>query len=247
VRLNQFLARAGLGSRREADGWIRDGRVLVNGTPPRGMGASVTPGTDRVTLDGSPVALTEIVRYIAYHKPRGLLVSRKSQGGHPTIFQTLGERVRGLHAIGRLDLDSEGLLLLTNDGDLSEALLHPRSAILRRYRVWVRPEPGPEAIQRLTKGTLVAGVHVAPLRVKRESSGRGWAILVIELREGKKREVRALAKAAGLTVTRLVRTRFGSIELGTLRPGGLRPLERGEVAALRRDAFRRPPPGATLR
>jgi len=247
VRLNQFLARAGLGSRRQADGWIRDGRVLVNGAPPRGMGASVTPGADQVTLDGVSVTLTEALHYLAYHKPRGLLVSRRSQGGRQTIFQALGDRARGLHAVGRLDLDSEGLLLLTNDGELSESLLHPRSAIQRRYKVWVRPGPDATAIRRLKEGTSIEGAHVAPARVSQESSCPRSGVLVIDLEEGKKREIRALARTAGLTVTRLLRTQFGPVELGTLRPGGLRPLARAEVAALRRGVFRRPLPGATLR
>jgi len=247
VRLNQFLARAGLGSRRQADTWIRDGRVRVNGAPPEGIGVSVDPGVDRVTFDGASVTLPAEFRYLAYYKPRDVLVSRRSQGGRRTIFDTLGKRARGLHAVGRLDLDSEGLLLLTDDGALSEALLHPRTAILRRYRVWVRPGPSPEAEGILTKGTTVEGVHIAPIRVRRESSSASSGVLLIDLGEGRKREVRALARAAKLHVFRLQRVRFGPIELGALRPGATRALADHEVEALRRDAFRRPPSGATLR
>src|SRR5262249_6282224 len=154
------------------------------------------------------------------------------------IFQALGKRASGLHAVGRLDLDSEGLLLLTDDGALSEALLHPRTAILRRYRVWVRPAPNPEAARQLAQGTTVEGVHVAPLRVRQESATRDLAVLLIDLAEGRKREVRALASAAKLHVTRLQRIQFGPIDLGALRPGSVRALEDHEVAALRRDAFR---------
>jgi len=247
VRLNQFLARAGLGSRRQADTWIRNGRVHVNGGPPQGIGVSVTPGADQVTFDGAPVTLPAEFRYLAYHKPRGILVSRKSQGGHKTIFQALGKRASGLHAVGRLDLDSEGLLLLTDDGSLSEALLHPRTAILRRYRVWVRPAPDPEAIRKIAKGTVVEGVHIAPLRVTKEPSAGDSGILGIDLAEGRKREVRALTRAANLHVQRLQRIRFGPIDLGALRPGATRPLEDREVEALRRDAFRHAASGATLR
>ena len=211
------------------------------------MGASVTPGVDHVSFDGVPVTLPAEYRYLAYYKPRGILVSRKSQGGRKTIFQALGKRASGLHAVGRLDLDSEGLLLLTDDGALSEALLHPRTAILRRYRVWIRPAPDPETMRKLAEGTIVEGVHVAPVRVRQEPATGKSSVLLIDLGEGRKREVRALARAAGLHVGRLQRIRFGPIDLGSLRPGTIRALEDHELAALRRDAFRQASSGATLR
>ena len=240
MRLNQFLARAAGGSRREADGWIRDGRVTVNGSPPQGMGVDVEPDRDSVTLDGRAVRLPLHSRYLAYHKPPGLLVSRRGQGGKRTIFESLGERVRGLHAVGRLDYESEGLLLLTDDGDLSEALLHPRTEALRRYRVWVRPVPDPDTMRKLQEGAVVEGVAVAPRRVVLEGAERGSGILLIDLAEGKKREVRHLAASAGLDVSRLLRIQFGPIHLGPLRPGAIRPLDPREVAALREVAFRGP-------
>lgn len=247
MRLNQFLARGALGSRRQADGWIRDGRVLVNGAPPHGMGVDIDPAADRVTLDGAPVRLPDEHRYLAYHKPRGFLVSRKSQGGKTTIFDALGERARGLHTVGRLDHESEGLLLLTDDGDLSEALLHPRSGILRRYRLWVRPVPDPPALRLLAAGAEVEGVRVAPVRVEHEGIERGLGVILMDLGEGRKREARRLAQAAGLDVQRLLRIQFGPIHLGTLRPGATRQLTPTEVEALRRSAFRRGGRGATLR
>lgn len=247
MRLNQFLARGAGGSRREADGWIRDGRVLVNGAPPNGMGVDVDPAQDRVTLDGSPVHLPQAHRYVAYHKPAGLLVSRRSQGGKRTIFESLGARVRGLHTIGRLDHESEGLLLLTDDGDLSEALLHPRTGLVRRYRVWVTPVPGPDALRLLIEGTEVEGVHVAPIHVEHEGVDRGRGVIVLDLGEGRKREARQLARAAGLSVTRLLRIRFGPIQLGTLRAGMPRALTEAEIDALHRIAFRRGGSDATLR
>lgn len=240
MRLNQFLARAAGGSRREADGWIRDGRVTVNGSEPRGMGVDVDPDRDAVTLDGRAVRLPLRSRYLAYHKPPGLLVSRRGQGGKRTIFESLGDRARGLHAVGRLDYESEGLLLLTDDGDLSEALLHPRTEALRRYRVWVRPVPDPDTLRRLESGAVVEGVPVAPRRVVIEGVERGAGILILDLAEGRKREVRQLAAASGLDVARLLRIQFGPIHLGPLRPGAIRPLEAREVAALREVAFRGP-------
>ena len=247
MRLNHFLALAAGGSRREADGWIRKGRVRINGAPPEGMGVSVDPEKDRVTLDGARVELPQERRYFAYHKPRSLLVSRRSQGGRRTIFDALGASIRGLHAVGRLDLESEGLLLLTDDGALSEALLHPRTALLRRYRVWVRPIPDPKKLRLLAAGTTVEGVSVRPEGVTLEGADRGLGILVIDLAEGKKREVRVLAKAAGLDVTRLIRIQFGPVRLGTLAEGTIRALSRTEVEALRRHAFPVPSPGARLR
>ena len=219
----------------------------MNGKPTSGMGAAVEPGRDRVTLDGRPVRLPESHRYLAYHKPRGLLVSRRGQGGRRTVFESLGARARGLHAVGRLDLDSEGLLLLTDDGDLSEALLHPRTAILRRYRVWVSPVPDAASLRRLKGGGTVEGQRVAPLQVVLEGMDRGQGVLAIDLAEGKKREVRTLARDAGLRVARLLRIQFGAVHLGPLAPGALRPLARSEVAALQRDAFRGPAADATLR
>jgi len=240
VRLNHFLARAAGGSRREADGWIRDRRVTVNGSVPPGMGVDVDPERDRVALDGRDVFLPDQFRYLAYHKPPGLLVSRRGQGGKRTIFESLGDRIRGLHAVGRLDYESEGLLLLTDDGGLSEALLHPRTETLRRYRVWVRPVPDPDALRRLEAGSEVEGVFVAPRRVLLEGADRGAGILLLDLMEGKKREVRRLAETAGLDVTRLLRVQFGPIHLGPLRPGALRPLQPAEVDALRALAFRGP-------
>ena len=238
MRLNLFLARAGKGSRREADGWIREGRVRVNGRPPEGMGAGVTPGVDRVTLDGVAVDLPGAHRYAAYHKPPATLVSRRSQGGKKTIFEVLGERARGLMPVGRLDYDSEGLLLMTDDGSLAEALLHPSTGLLRRYRIWVTPVPDPAALRRVEAGTTVEGVAVRPLRVVHEGAEQGLGILVIDLAEGKKREVRFLARAARLHVHRLLRIEFGPVHLGPQRRGTLRALDPNEIAALKRAAGR---------
>jgi pseudouridine synthase len=196
------------------------------------MGPDIDPGRDRVTLDGRILRWDETLRYLAYHKPQGSLVSRRSQGGHPTIFDLLGDTARGLHAVGRLDLESEGLLLLTNDGVLAEALLHPRSALERVYRLWVVPVPDLAALRRLRAGTIVEDVEVVPDRVLLEGAEHGEGKLLIEILEGKKREVRLLARAAGLHVRRLQRIRFGPIRLETLQPGKTRPLTEAEVKAL---------------
>jgi len=196
------------------------------------MGPDIDPGTDRVTLDGQPLRWDESFRYLAYHKTAGSLVSRRSQGGHPTVFDLLGETARGLHAVGRLDLESEGLLLLTNDGVLAEALLHPRSGIERVYRLWVVPVPDVAALRRLREGTVVEDVEVVPGKVILEGAERGEGKLLIEILEGRKREVRLLARAAGLHVRRLQRIRFGPIRLEALPPGTTRPLTKAEIGAL---------------
>ena len=208
----------------------------MNGAPPAGMGPDVDPGRDRVTVDGKPLRWDETLRYLAYHKTAGSLVSRRSQGGHPTIFDLLGEAAHGLHAVGRLDLESEGLLLLTNDGVLAEALLHPRSGIERVYRLWVVPVPDVAALRRLREGTIVEEVEVVPDRVLLEGVEHGEGKLLIEILEGRKREVRLLARAAGLHVRRLQRIRFGPIRLETLPPGKTRPLTSAEVRALQGSA-----------
>lgn len=213
--------------------------MQVNGVTPEGFGEPIDPAHDRVTLDGRPVRLPESSRYLAYHKPPETLVSRRSQGGKITIYQRLGPRADGLHAIGRLDYDSEGLLLLTDDGTLAEAILHPRSEFLRRYRVWVTPVPDADRMRRLLDGGVVEGVHVAPESALLEGIDRGLGILRIDLREGKKREIRELARNAGLNVRRLLRIAFGPVQLGVLRPGAVRPLTSAELGALRRMAVPR--------
>ena len=202
------------------------------------MGDSVDPGRDRVTLDGSLLELPRAARYLAYYKPRGALVSRVSQGGRPTIYDSLRAEARGLHPVGRLDRDSEGLLLLTDDGLLAEALLHPRTGLIRRYEVRVRPVPGPAAIRALRAGTEVEGAHVKPLRVILLGSEGEEGILEVDLAEGRKREIRVFAREAGLSVIRLVRVAFGPLRLGGLKPGGTRPLGAAEIEALRAAAAR---------
>ena len=198
------------------------------------MGPDVDPSRDRVTLDGTLLTWSETHRYVAYHKPLGILVSRRSQGGRPTIFQQLGDSARGLHAVGRLDLLSEGLLLLTDDGPLAEALLHPRTGLSRLYRVWVVPVPTPTAMRVMRDGALIDGVEVRPSRAILEGQDRGSGRLLVEVLEGKKREIRLLARVAGLHVQRLLRIQFGPIRLDTLPPGGTRPLTAAEVRALKR-------------
>lgn len=233
MRLNLYVARAGKSSRREADRWIRAGRVRINGRPPSGMGDPVDPERDRVTLDGQALSLPRAPRYFACYKPRGILVSRVSQGGRPTLYDALPAALQGLHPVGRLDRESEGLILLTDDGSLTEALLHPRSAVPRVYEVRVRPVPDAARMRALERGAEVESRWVRPRRVVLVGAEGGEGILQFELLEGRKREIRMLARAAGLTVARLTRVSFGPVRLGRLRAGQTRALRADEVRALR--------------
>ena len=240
-RLQTVLARAGLGSRRAADRWIADGRVTVNGTP-------ATPGTrvdvsqDRVSFDGRPVTLqTSGAVHLAIHKPRGVLSSAAATRGRPAVVDLVHPRPPGrLWPAGRLDVESEGLMLLTNDGAWAERVLHPRYGIQREYAVQLDRIPAPDDLERLLTGF---DLEDGPARLLSAAPGRRprhieigpepaapW--LTVRVGEGRKREVRRLFAAAGYRVHRLVRTAMGPLTLAGLAPGAWRPLEAGEVAAL---------------
>jgi len=224
-RLQKVLARAGVASRRKAEELIRAGRVTVNGRV-AALGDVADPGDD-VRLDGRPLPRPE--RSVTYllHKPRGLVTTASDELGRPTVMD-LVPAVPGLHPVGRLDLDSEGLLLLTTDGDLTLRLTHPRYRHEKEYRVWTDPpDVSDEALARLTSGvTLEDG----PARAERAERAPGGAVVV--LREGRKRQVRRMLAAVGHEVVRLKRTRVAGLELGDLPVGRFRELTAAETAAL---------------
>ncbi|NLG68331.1 MAG: rRNA pseudouridine synthase [Firmicutes bacterium] len=240
VRLHKWLAQAGVASRRASEALIRQGRVAVNGQTVTAMGWSIDPGRDRVTVDGRPVApppgAGEMV-YILLHKPRGLVSTARDERGRPTVVDWVRSRggpgVR-LFPVGRVDLDSEGLLLLTNDGELAYALTHPSRQVPKTYRVTVRGAITDEALQRLRQGVELEDgrARASSLRLIRRSPDGGE--LAITLHEGRKRQVRRMCQSVGLTVRRLVRVRLGPLDLGTLAPGQWRYLGPDEVARLRR-------------
>ena len=224
-RLQKVLARAGVASRRKAEELIEAGRVTVNGRV-AALGDVANPGDD-VRLDGRPLPRPE--RSVTYllHKPRGLVTTASDELGRPTVMD-LVPAVPGLHPVGRLDLDSEGLLLLTTDGDLTLRLTHPRYRHEKEYRVWTDPpDVSDEALARLTSGvTLEDG----PARAERAERAPGGAVVV--LREGRKRQVRRMLAAVGHEVVRLKRTRVAGLELGDLPVGRFRELTAAETAAL---------------
>lgn len=240
MRLQKYIARAGIASRRRAEDLIREGRVRVNGTVVTEMGVKVEEG-DRVEVDGRPVS-PEAPTWVLLHKPAGCVTTRDDPQGRPTVYDLLPKRFDGLFHVGRLDMDSEGLLLLTNEGGVANRLMHPSFEVDRVYRVEVVGAPERETLQRLMKGVPLedgpARVHRVDV-VKRERARGGAGAephtrLRVVMREGRKREVRRMFDAVGHPVRRLVRERLGPIELGNLPPGKWRELEPGEVESLRR-------------
>jgi pseudouridine synthase len=231
IRLNRFLAQAGVASRRGADRLIEAGRVRVNGEVTTELGTLVLPGRDQVEVDGQLLSTIEAPRYVMLHKPRGVVTTVRDPQGRPTVIDLLGDTTLDarLFPVGRLDLDSEGLLLLTNDGTLAHRLLHPRYHVAKRYRAWTEPPARDIDLAQLAAGVEIEpGMATHPAVVDRSSEGT----FEIEIREGKKRQIRRMCEALGLTVTRLLRITFGPLALGDLPPGAMRPLTPTEIHAL---------------
>jgi 23S rRNA pseudouridine2605 synthase len=232
-RLQRILARAGFGSRRACEALIVEGRVTLNDTVAT-LGDRADPLEDEVRVDGLRVNLDPNVKYYALHKPPGVVTTMRDPQGRPDIRAFLPEEGPRVFPVGRLDRETEGLLLLTNDGDLANALMHPRFGVEKEYLAEVEGVPTPRQVGRLRRGVdLEDGLARAKsVRVTGRSGGRGAVRLVMT--EGRKREVRRLLAAVGLPVIRLVRLRLGEVRLGRLRPGERRELTHEEVVALRR-------------
>ena len=225
VRLNRYLASAGVGSRRAVDELIRAGRVTVNGEVGE-LGAAVGDG-DVVAVDGRTVAPQELA-YLMLHKPSGVVTTASDPQRRRTVVD-LVESPQRVYPVGRLDRDTTGLLLLTNDGELANRLAHPRQGVDKTYVVEVEGDPPPEAIRRLAEGVELDDGPTAPARAQRLGAGR----LELVIHEGRNRQVRRMCEAVGHPVRRLHRTAYGPLELDTLAPGSWRPLTAEEVAALR--------------
>ena len=219
-RIAKRLARAGLASRREAERMIEAGRVRLNGKVLASPAVNVTE-TDRITVDGKPLAAPEPPRLWRYHKPAGLVTTTRDEKGRPTIFDRLPEDLPRVMTVGRLDLNSEGLLLLTNDGAIKRRLELPSTGWLRKYRVRVHGSPSDEALAPLRRGVTVNGERFQPMSVSldRQQGANAW--LTIGLREGRNREVRRALEAVGLVVNRLIRISYGPFQLGDLAPGAV--------------------------
>jgi 23S rRNA pseudouridine2605 synthase len=233
-RLQRALARAGIASRRASEDLIRSGRVTVNGRVAT-IGDRIDPSTDVVAVDGGRLALDPALRYYAFHKPAGVTTTMRDAHTAADLRAYLPEGPR-VFAVGRLDRDTEGLLLLTNDGDLANRLLHPRHGVEREYLAEVDGIPGDRQIARLRRGVdLEDGpARAVSAATVMRAGGRGAVRLAVT--EGRKREVRRMLAAVGLPVSRLVRLRFGPVRLGRLSPGAVRELSSEEVRALYRAA-----------
>ncbi|MGE0042719.1 MAG: pseudouridine synthase [Vicinamibacterales bacterium] len=239
IRLQKILSTAGVASRRASEQLILEGRVTVNGETVRELGAKAEPGKDDIRVDGRRVKAAPRTRYILLHKPKGFVTTRSDPEGRRTVLDLL-KNVGYVYPVGRLDYDTEGLLLLTSDGDLAAALLHPRHEVPRIYEAIVKGVPDDAAMERLSRGVHLDGRRTGGADVTRGSTvGKGrdqTTKLILTLREGRNRQVRRMCAAVGHPVRRLVRVRMGPIALGDLRPGEWRELMPQEVAKLRRAA-----------
>lgn len=228
-RIAKRLARAGVCSRRDAEKLIDEGRVSVDGEVLRTPATLVTESAI-ITVDGKVVGAPERTRMWRYHKPRGKLTTSRDPQGRPTIFEDLPRGIPRVISVGRLDFNSEGLLLLTNDGALARQLELPGTAWVRRYRVRAFGRVGPAEIARLAKGMTVSGIHYGGIETQldREQGDNVW--LTMSLREGKNREIRKVLEALGLKVSRLIRVAYGPFQLGRLEPGEIEEVP-GKVLA----------------
>lgn len=219
-RIAKALARAGLCSRRDAERLIEEGRVSVNGKVLDTPATKVT-AADRIVVDGKPIRSAERTRLWRYYKPRGLVTTHKDEKGRPTVFEHLPDNLPRVISVGRLDFNSEGLLLLTNDGSLARRLELPSNGWTRRYRVRVFGKLEQADLDRLKKGVTIDGVAYGPVEavLDRQQGGNAWA--TISLKEGKNREVRRLMEFIGVKVNRLIRVSFGPFHLGLLKEGAV--------------------------
>nr|WP_326209375.1 pseudouridine synthase [uncultured Oscillibacter sp.] len=230
-RLQKLLSAAGVCSRRAAEGYIEAGRVTVNGRTAR-LGDKADPGRDDVRLDGKPLPKRAEPVYLLLNKPRGYVTTLSDEKGRRTVAELVAGCGARVYPVGRLDLDSEGLLLLTNDGDLARRLAHPSGGVEKTYHVWVRG-PAEGAAERLSRLTDLEGEPICLARVESLRQGEGTATLAVTIRQGKNRQVRRMCAACGLEVKRLRRVREHTLELGSLPPGKWRRLTEAEVRALK--------------
>ena len=231
IRLQKFLADAGVASRRAAEEFIVQGRVSVNNATIRLLGSKVDPARDSVSVDGRPVRAKRKV-YLALHKPAGCVCSREDEWGRPTVYQLLPKEWQNVVTVGRLDFNSEGLIFLTNDGQFALRLTHPRFGVRKKYLATVDGAVAPEMLQRFIRGVVTGGEKLQALSARTVSAARARSVVELELAEGKNREVRRLFESQNLSVKKLQRTQIGRIKLGELKPGRWRILTDIEIKTL---------------
>lgn len=229
-RLHKVLARAGIASRRECEKIIASGRVSVNGKVVSDAGVKVDPARDVILFDGARVRAEPPI-YFLLNKPRGFVCSNNPEGGRPRVIDLFGKIAQRLFTVGRLDVDSEGLIIVTNDGELCNLLTHPRYEVPKTYRVVVRGFLGPEKIEKAQRGVWLSEGKTSPSRIRVIHRNHRSTTLDITLAEGRNREVRRIFARLGHPVSRLVRTSIGRLVLGNLKPGQARRMKRETILA----------------
>ncbi|MSP52042.1 MAG: rRNA pseudouridine synthase [Alphaproteobacteria bacterium] len=232
-RIAKVIARAGLCSRRQAEAWIADGRVAVDGVLLTSPAVRVTP-SQTIVVDGKALPVADRTRIWLFHKPRGCLTTTKDPRGRPTIFSRFPPSFPRVVTVGRLDFNSEGLLVLTNDGELARRMSHPRTAWPRRYRVRAHGRIDQTGLDGLKDGITVDGIHYGPIIASLDRSENANAWITLTLTEGKNREVRKVLEHLGLAVNRLIRVTFGPFELGDLARGMILEMPPKQAARLAR-------------
>lgn len=227
-RIQKIIAASGLMSRRAAEEALRAGRVTVNGEAAE-LGRSADPETDEILLDGAPLPGREKPVTVLLHKPKGIVCTMRDEKGRVTVADLISDLPQRLYPVGRLDLNSEGLLLMTNDGELAYALTHPKHEITKTYRVWVRGERVEGAAERLRRPMSLDGRALAPAQTRLLSISDGTACVEITIHEGRNRQVRRMCELQELRVTRLVRVSEGPLKLGDLPAGHWRYLTEKEI------------------
>jgi len=235
IRLQKIMSQAGIASRRAAERLIAEGRVTVNGETVREMGTKADPKRDDIRVDGRRIKSAERLRYILLYKPAGFVTTRSDPERRPTVIDLLQGVKEYVYPVGRLDYDTEGLLLLTNDGDLAARLTHPRHGVERTYEARVAGMPDEEALERLRRGIPLDGRRTLPADVSllNKRGGAGDGVLAITIREGRNRQVRRMLEAVSHPVKKLIRVGIGPISDRGLRAGRWRELTPGEVAKLK--------------
>lgn len=231
VRLQKFLAESGVASRRKSEELIEQGKVKVNGNVAH-IGDKINPKRDTVTVSGKKILKQKSFTYIMLHKPRGFITTMSDEMDRKCVAQLIKDVPGRVYPVGRLDRDSEGMLLFTNDGEFANAMTHPTRHVSKTYRVTVRPSITDEQITRLTTGIMIDERMTAPCEIRVISKEEGRVVLEIILHEGRNRQIRKMCEEVGLEVARLKRTAIGSIKLGMLKQGDYRELTEDEVRKL---------------
>ncbi len=231
-RLQKIIAASGLMSRRSAEELIAAGKVRVNGAV-ASLGDRADAARDRITVDGKSLAPPEEKVYIMLNKPRGYVTTLKDEKGRRTVAELVSELGVRLYPVGRLDMNSEGLLIITNDGELAERMMHPRGGVEKCYRTTVTGEDVPAAAERMKESMLIDGYRTRGARVEIERLTDKGGVLLVTIGEGRNRQVRKMCEQVGLRVTRLCRISEGELRLGDLRTGRWRELTRAEIARLK--------------